>query len=449
MIFTWQYLLILIVAVWLYYWLFNNKPLLFLNTVSLAILLWWSIPSALLAVFLTFLTYFLSQKQNSFYNYLGIVIHLIVLLFLNNTLLWIGADTALNHWKLLGISYFSLQNIALLLSKKRAPSLNQLFLGNTFFSKFLAGPILSVQEIGSLQPIFQQKRHNLAEGTQRILFGLAKKLILADRLTVISNNIFDSSNTTNSGFSILFGSVIFTFQMYLDFSAYSDIAIGSAKLFGINFKENFNLPFKAKTLTEYWRRTHISLIDWLSENLYFPIVYRLRKHPILSVTSGIMITFLVSGIWHGQYVGYFIWGGINGLYLTLEYLGRKKLKIQQQGKIGILITFFAVSISNFFFRAKSMDNISNQINNLIHHNFFPSNWMVEFVAIIGNGGHFLQQYNLLETALLIVLFFSFESKLESFSRQQRFSFLYLTLTSLVIVFFGHFNAGNEFIYVQF
>ncbi|MFT6716366.1 MAG: alginate O-acetyltransferase complex protein AlgI [Saprospiraceae bacterium] len=448
MLFTWSYLLILVSSVIVYYLFFKKHQTTFLNALSLGLIAYWSLPSAIIVIILTLTTFFISKTNSKSSKYGGIVLHVIILFFLKTELLWVGSEAEISTWTFLGLSYFSLQNISVLLSNQKL-SLNQLFLGNTFFSRFVAGPILTAKDFQLIKPKTTFNLDNIASGTQRILFGLGKKLILADRLSVITNNIFEPANQQNPGFSILFGSIVFTLQMYLDFSAYTDIAIGSAKLFGIDFKENFKLPFQSKTVTEYWRKTHISLIEWLTQHLYYPIVYSLRKHTLLGVTSGILITFIVSGLWHGNHIGYLIWGAINATYLLVEFWGRKKIKVTQKSKIGVVITFLLISFSNFFFLAKSWTNINHHLKSLCQNNFFPSHWMVDFVAIIGNGGHFLQQYNLLETAGLIILFFAFESKLERISRKTHFSFMYLTSIILAILFFGYFNAGDEFIYVQF
>ncbi|MFT6746678.1 MAG: alginate O-acetyltransferase complex protein AlgI [Glaciecola sp.] len=449
MLFTWPYLIILASSVTAYYLLFKKHPTYFLNVLSLGLISYWSISSAAIVVVLTATTVLLVKNHSKTTKYLGIGLHLAILLSLKTELLWIGNTTPISTWTFLGLSYFSLQNISVLLSGNSKISFNQLLLGNTFFSRFVAGPILTAKDISKLKPQVQFNLENIASGTQRIIFGLGKKLILADRLAIITSNIFEPTNQQNPGFSLVSGALVFTLQMYLDFSAYSDIAIGSAKLFGIEFKENFKLPFQSKTVTEYWRKTHVSLIEWLTEHVYYPVVYALRSYTLLSIIVATIITFILSGIWHGNQLGYLIWGGLNAIFLLLEYMGRKKLKLTQKSKLGVVMTFALVSFSNFFFLAKSWSNINFHVSTLIQNKFLPTDWMVEFVAIIGNGGHFLQQYNLLETAALVLLFFAFESKIEKLSRKNKFSYTYITISLLAILFFGYFNAGDEFIYVQF
>ena len=352
MFFTWKYLIYLAIAVVAYYGYFKKHALVFLNTISLVLIAWWDYQSAIAVFGFSFLTYKIYQQNNKVISVLGIVFHIFALFYFKTNLLWAGSTE--NYITFLGLSYFSLQNISILLiskgSKNEQLSFSSILFGNVFFAKFVSGPILMKNDFVKLKPELNYRIENIAQGLQRILFGLAKKLILADRLAVMVNNIFTAENEYFNGFSLVFASVLFTFQMYLDFSAYCDIAIGTAKLFGIDLKENFKMPLRSITITEYWRKTHISLIDWLSQTIYYPIVYQYRKKPYLSVVVAIFFTFILSGFWHGLAIGYITWGLLNGIYLIVEYTGRKKFKLQNKiAIIGIPITLILVSFSNFFF----------------------------------------------------------------------------------------------------
>lgn len=448
MLFTWHYLLLVLVTALVYYGCLKKHPFITLSTFSLAIITFWSIPSAIIVVVLTTITY-LSKEKGKIICYTTIGLHLLALYFIKTDLLWTSELHDSKSWTLLGLSYFSLQNVSFLLDNKNTVKFHELLLGNIFFSKFIAGPILLNKDLPHLFNTKNDTKELIAIGTQRILYGLGKKFILADRLGIITNNLFSAEDSLQNLFSMSVASALFTLQMYLDFSAYSDIAIGTAKIFGINLKENFNLPLRSKSTTDYWRKTHISLIDFLSIHVYYPIVYQLRKHPLLSITSALFITFTLSGWWHGNHMGYLLWGGINGSYLLLEYLWKKQGFPKSNRIIGITLTFILISASNFFFKAKNWENIT-EIGRAIKSNpIFPQNWMVDFVAIIGNGGHFIQQYNLLETLGLLILFLSLEKRLEQKAKNKQFSYTYLVISILSILFFGNFNAGDEFIYVQF
>lgn len=452
MLFTWKYLLFLLAILVLYYAWFKKSALLFLNITSLCLIAYWSWVSAVTVVVFSFLTYRLAAYQNKWWSYLGIFYHLLGLLFIKANLFHLAdGASGTGALELFGFSYFALQNIALLLdSGKKSYTFNEILFGSAFFAKFIAGPILVAKDFSKITLAQEFAESNLAYGIQRILLGLAKKIILADRLAIMVNNIYSEENATLNGFSLLMGTLLFTLQMYLDFSAYSDIAIGTAKLFGYDLKENFRLPLRSATVTEYWRRTHISLIEWLTQYVYYPLTYKLRTQPYFSVLVAITISFVLSGMWHGIKAGYIIWGGLNALFLMIEYSGRRIFGIQNKWKwLGVPLTLILVSAANFFFKAGDWANIIRLLVQLDTQSFFPSDWMVEFVAVIGNGGHFLQQYNLLELAVLLLSFFGFERQLENHSRKATFSYWYLLLIGICILFFGSFNAGEEFIYVQF
>ena len=449
MLFQWPYLVMLSSAVLVYYVLPKRFHVAFLQLISVATIALIRLSSLVLLVVLTWMTFTLSKTRKKAAKHLGILVHLIFLICFKSDLSWVSQNSSIDSLTFIGASYWSLQNISVLLSSKVIPDWKKLFLANVFFPRFVAGPILLNKDIISLRPSGKNWPINIASGSQRILFGLGKKLILADRLSILTNNLLEQPQPNGPGISIAVGSVLFTLQMYLDFSAYSDIAIGSAKLFGIDLKENFKLPFRSKTVSEYWRRTHLSLIEWLTTHLYYPIIYALRTHNTTAVTTAIFVTFTLSGLWHGKHMGYLIWGLMNAIYLLTEYLGRKHVGFVQRSVLGLPVTLILISASNLFFFAKSWSNAQTYLNVLVNNKFFPSDWMTEFVAILGNGGHFLQQYNLLETAGLILLFFTFENKLEKLSRREVFSYRYLTIMMLSILFFGYFNSGDEFIYVQF
>lgn len=450
MLFSLTYLFFIITTCVLYYAYFKKYASFFFSIISILILSYWDINSTALVLLLSTITYIFKIRYPK-KAWIAIAIHVLVLLFFKTELIWSGDKTnteLIQGFIFLGLSYYSLQNITILLDKNKI-SLTNLMTANLFFPKFIAGPILLPKEIASLKWDTKFNIENIAAGTQRILYGLAKKLILADRLSVITNNIFNASSSHQTLFSISFSALIFTVQMYIDFSAYSDIAIGTAKLFGIELKENFKLPLRSKNISEYWRRTHISLIDWLTNYIYYPLVYMFRKHTFLSITIAILVTFTLSGFWHGGAVGYIIWGALNGTYLLVEYTW-KRLKLSQlHFSVSLTMSILFISFSNLFFKLKTWPNIKEISLNVFSNNNLPNNWMTDFVAIIGNGGHLIQQYNLMETATLLILFLLFENTLESKAKNTKFSYTYLFATILSILFFGNFNAGDEFIYVQF
>ena len=235
----------------------------------------------------------------------------------------------------------------------------------SFFPQLVAGPI---ERSTNLLPQFRKKINfnfkNLWDGVFIILCGLFKKVVIADRLAVTVNTIYDDP-TKYSGYSLIIATIFFTFQIYCDFSAYSDIAIGSAKIMGFDLMENFNKPYFSKSISEFWRKWHISLSTWFRDYLYFPLggnrVSKIKRY------RNILIVFITSGIWHGASWNFMIWGALHGIYLCLELLLKPfkgfvitTLKIKKESfgfkLFQISLTFFLVSFAWIFFRAKTLSD---------------------------------------------------------------------------------------------
>lgn len=413
---------------------------------SLSVLFVFNYQAAFTVTCLTGTTYFLQSSKEK--AWLGIAIQITVLIWVNY---FLKKGILFN----LGLSYYGLQNIGILLiSIRKAPqniSFNQILLSNIFFPKFISGPILTFKEIVNFKTDDTFAPSNIYMGINRILFGVFKKLVLADNLTVITNTVFNHPESQFKGITIAIAGLLFTIEMYLNFSAYTDIALGIARLFNIKLKENFNLPLRAFSISEYWKKTHISLIDWLTQNIFYYITFTWRKHPISSTILGILITFTLSGIWHGSAIGFLIWGLLNALYLIVDY-SIKKLEINGNKifhYLGWSLTMLAVSFANLFFRSKYYENSKKLVQQLIEPINWNFKWPEDVIAILGNGGYLEQQFNLSIVLLLISVFLLFEHKLENLSKLNKPSIIYYTVIILLIFIFGNFNAGSEFIYMQF
>src|SRR5690554_4475387 len=204
----------------------------------------------------------------------------------------------------------------------------------SFFPLLVAGPI---ERATHLLPQLKKKRvfnyHQSVDGLRQILWGLAKKVIIADGAAVFVNQIFDNYQDYN-GSTLLLGVILFAFQIYGDFSGYSDIAIGTAKLFGINLLKNFNYPYFSRDIAEFWRRWHISLTTWFRDYLYIPLGG--SRGTLLKSIRNTFVIFLVSGFWHGANWTFLIWGALNALYflpLLLARQNRRNLSVVAQGRI--------------------------------------------------------------------------------------------------------------------
>jgi len=233
----------------------------------------------------------------------------------------------------------------------------------SFFPQLVAGPI---ERATNLLPQFQTKRTfdyaQAVDGSRQILWGLFKKMVVADRCAVFVDSVF-STYQTQTGSNLMLGAVLFAFQIYGDFSGYSDIAIGTSKLFGIKLMRNFNVPYFSRDIAEFWRRWHISLTTWFRDYIYIPLGgSRCSKAKIVRNT---FIIFLVSGLWHGANWTFLAWGAYHAvLFLPLILMGknRKYTDVAASSRlmpeigeiVRILFTFFIVVIGWIIFRAKSV-----------------------------------------------------------------------------------------------
>jgi alginate O-acetyltransferase complex protein AlgI len=222
-----------------------------------------------------------------------------------------------------------------------------------FFPKLLAGPIIKYHEMESqLRALPAARSEDIAAGFQRFMLGVAKKTLIADTLSTGADQIF-AADPTALGFSHAWSGVLFfTFQIYFDFSGYSDMAIGIARMLGFRLRENFDMPYIACSITEFWRRWHISLTTWIREYLYIPLGG--NRVPPLRVYFNLWLCFLASGLWHGAAWTYVVWGAYNGLFLVLERLFLLRMLERMPRIMANLITFGIVVIGWTIFRSHSM-----------------------------------------------------------------------------------------------
>lgn len=288
----------------------------------------------------------------------------------------------------LAISFFTFQQITFLVDSYRGETRDcnflRYFLFVTFFPQLIAGPIVHHKE---MLPQFAQKSvyrfssHNLSIGFSIFVIGLFKKVVLADGIAVYATPVFDASE---QGIHLTFfegwiGALAYTFQLYFDFSGYSDMAIGLARTFGIQLPLNFNSPYKATNIITFWRRWHITLSRFLRDYLYVSLGGN-RKGPVLRYVN-LMVTMVLGGLWHGAGWTFILWGTLHGLYLIINHawISVKQSFIKNTSSsrlvrgISIMITFTAVVIGWVFFRAESIDGAVNILSAMIgmHGISFP------------------------------------------------------------------------------
>jgi D-alanyl-lipoteichoic acid acyltransferase DltB (MBOAT superfamily) len=249
----------------------------------------------------------------------------------------------------------------------------------SFFPQLVAGPI---ERATHLLPQFYKKRtfdySKAVDGMRQILWGFFKKVLIADNCAVFANLIFNNS-ADYSGSTLVLGALFFTFQIYGDFSGYSDIAIGTSRLFGFDLMRNFNFPYFSRDIAEFWRRWHISLSTWFRDYLYIPLGGS-RGGSWLKIRNTFII-FLVSGFWHGANWTFIIWGLLNALYIMPSIIlntNRNNLEIVAKGKnlptlkelFSILITFGLTVLAWIFFRAENIRHALSYISEIFSSSLF-------------------------------------------------------------------------------
>lgn len=260
----------------------------------------------------------------------------------------------------------------------------------SFFPLLVAGPIERATHL--LPQILQKRTFDYAkavDGLRQILWGLFKKIVIADQCAEYVNLIFNNSSAY-SGSTLLLGVVLFAFQIYCDFSGYSDIAIGTAKLFGIDLLRNFAFPYFSRDIAEFWRRWHISLSSWFRDYLYIPLGG--SKGGTGAKIRNTFIIFIVSGFWHGANWTFIIWGFLNALYIMPSIIfntNRTNLNIVAQGKyfptfkefISMGITFILTVFAWIFFRSDSLSDAINYISGIISPSLFRVPFQIPKVLI--------------------------------------------------------------------
>lgn len=284
----------------------------------------------------------------------------------------------------LAISFFTFEQIAYLVDVYRGQTKEHSFLNYclfvTFFPRLIAGPIIRHQEVMpqfANRAIYRFDPENIAVGLTIFLTGLCKKILVADSIALYATPVF---NAAAAGIPLTFyeawcGALAYSFQLYFDFSGYSDMAIGAARMFGIKLPLNFDSPYKAVNIIEFWRRWHITLSNFLRDYLYIPLggnrQGKFRRY------LNLMITMLLGGLWHGAGWTFVLWGGLHGIYLCINHLWRefrrllghdlKKSHWWSRG-LSCLVTFLCVVVAWVFFRAENMNTAMNMFMTMIGAN---------------------------------------------------------------------------------
>lgn len=306
-----------------------------------------------------------------------------------------------------------------------------------FYPQLVAGPIERPQNVlPQLKEFRPYNWDNLKEGLARMLWGFFKKVVIADRLAMVVERTFGHTSESSS-IALFTGTVFYSFQIYCDFSGYSDIAIGAAKVMNIRLMENFKQPYLSRNLSEFWTRWHISLSSWFRDYLYIPLGG--NRSGSARRKLNIMIVFLLSGLWHGANWTFIIWGLLHGLFVLLL---TSKISSVTDGKLGIkgvmqiLINFILVTFLWIFFRAENLHAAWVYIKSIFSFrggsNYIALN-PVEFLFSIFVIGIMLFREKLLPGHLI----------------KSNFRFLLYSLCMVVVCYYFGVFAENQFIYFQF
>lgn len=264
----------------------------------------------------------------------------------------------------LGISFYTFQTMSYTIDVYRGDvKANKNFIDFatyvSLFPQLIAGPIVRYSHIEKEIKNRTVSYKLFSEGIERFIIGLAKKMIIANNCAFLVDGIFNMPTNESSALITWLGVIAYSFQIYFDFSGYSDMAIGLGKMFGFNFPENFNYPYISKSIQEFWRRWHITLSSWFKDYLYIPLGGN-RKGPLRTYFN-LFFVFFVTGLWHGASWTFVIWGMSHGLFIVLEKLGLKKELNKLGATISLIYTLFIVNITWPIFRSDTISEAFNYI----------------------------------------------------------------------------------------
>jgi alginate O-acetyltransferase complex protein AlgI len=352
-----------------------------------------------------------------------------------------------------GISFYTFQLLSYTIDvyrRKIEPTKDLIAFGAfvSFFPQLVAGPIERATHL--LPQFFNKREFNYSksvDGLRQILWGLFKKVVIADNCATYVDRVFDPS-TEPSGSTIALGAVLFAFQIYGDFSGYSDIATGTAKLFGIDLTRNFAYPYFSRNIAEFWRRWHISLSTWFRDYVYIPLGG--SQTGLGASIRNILIVFILSGLWHGAKWTFIIWGVVHAVcYIPLLFSGHGKFMfatnsddltaLRIRDLLKILLTFTFTTFAWIFFRSSSVSDAFTYIGTVFSNSFFKPPASIPYA-----------------TLLLIALFVAMEwmGRKDQYGiatiglnwkRPARLAFYY----ALILVIFVFAGTPKEFIYFQF
>ena len=365
--------------------------------------------------------------------------------FVNDVLML--KNVTLNIILPIGISFYTFQILSYVIDVYKKEVVAQRSIINlgayvTMFPQLIAGPIVRYQTIA--KELTERKEHvdDIVEGLRRFIIGLGKKIIIANQMAIIADKVYLSIplHDLNTMFAWI-GTIAFALQIYYDFSGYSDMAIGLGKMFGFHFVENFNYPYIATSITDFWRRWHISLSSWFRDYVYIPLGgSRCSKARWM---LNIMIVWSLTGLWHGASYNFILWGLYYGVLLMMEKLLFKKYLDKLKG-VNYIITMLIVLVGWVFFNSSSVDQIIYMIRNL-----FGFNGSFSLILLNNQGILYLLPYMLIAIIgmgpWINQLFIKIRNNTIGFTIYD----IYLVVILVVCLIFLINDSYNPFIYFRF
>lgn len=366
----------------------------------------------------------------------------------------------------IGISFYTFQALSYVIDVYRGKDKAQTNILNTglyiaFFPQLIAGPIV---RYGSIAEQLKKREHSFAkfsDGVWRFVIGLAKKILLANQLAALVDLAYEHVGTDLSVVLAWTGALAFMLQIYFDFSGYSDMAIGLGKMFGFEFSENFNYPYIATSISEYWRRWHISLGEWFRDYLYYPLslgpAIKIRKKAaekwnrktagMISTFFVLFITWMATGIWHGANWTFVVWGLIQFVFIYMEQY-RKPMKNKKLGQVlGFMGTFLIILSAKVIFKSESIGQAFQYYADMLH---LSGNQIIDNSVV-----YWLGQYKVVLIAGLIFAFPVVE-KINALCSGKSYEKLWSVVKTIAMVFMLIASAAyaiggdyNPFIYFNF
>lgn len=469
------------------YWIFSRNLTqrnMFILIVSYIFYGWWDWKFLSLIIISSFVDFFIGRKieleenpkKRKFLLYTSLLVNLGFLIYFKYFNFFIESFvdafslfgskieiTTLNIILPVGISFYTFQTLSYtvdIYKGKMKPTNNivSFFAFVSFFPQLVAGPIERASHLlPQFSKLYSFDYKQVKSGLLLVLWGLFKKMVIADRLAVFVNETFNNVGDYY-GFEFVIGTIFFAFQIYCDFSGYSDVAIGIARTMGFDLMKNFDSPYFSKSITEFWRRWHISLSTWFRDYVYIPLGGS-RKGKYRTYLN-LFLVFFVSGIWHGAAMTFVIWGAIHGIIIVLEKATQEfrtrffsKIKLHKNTIFGniffTLTTFIIVCFAWIFFRANSLKDSFEIIKKI----FVFESGEKNFYSEIG-----LDTPNFIAALVFIILMLLFEMAHKRYNMAKKVNNLPLVgrwgfyiISAIVLIIFGIYGSYNQsqFIYFQF